>query len=122
MGSHPINLAIRFLLELAALYSLGLWGWRLTNNNFRFLWAVCLPLGMAILWGTFAVPDDPSRSGAAPIPTPGYLRLLLEILIFSISAWALNDLGYLKSMWMLIVVVSLHYLASFDRILWLLKL
>ena len=27
MSAHPINLALRFILELAALYALGYWGW-----------------------------------------------------------------------------------------------
>jgi hypothetical protein len=31
MGSHPINLAIRFLLEVAALTSTGMWGWRVSD-------------------------------------------------------------------------------------------
>jgi hypothetical protein len=28
MGSHPLNLAVRFALELSALAALGVWGWR----------------------------------------------------------------------------------------------
>jgi hypothetical protein len=32
MGSHPINLAIRFLLEVVALTSMGMWGWRASDG------------------------------------------------------------------------------------------
>ena len=28
MSAHPLNLALRFLLELAAWASMGYWGWK----------------------------------------------------------------------------------------------
>ena len=68
MGSHPINLALRFLLELSALFAMGVWGWRYSEGWLRFVLALSIPIIAAVLWGTFAVPDDPSRSGGAPIP------------------------------------------------------
>ena len=64
MGSHPINLAIRFLLELAALFALGLWGWNAYDGGEswqRILLMLGVPIAAALLWGLFAVPDDPSR-------------------------------------------------------------
>ena len=85
MGSHPINLAVRFLLEVVALGSMGLWGWTQHGGVGRWLWAIGLPLIAAIVWGTFAVPNDPSRSGEAPVVTSGILRLLIELLIFGIG-------------------------------------
>lgn len=121
MGSHPLNLAIRFALELCALASVGLWGWRQQQGWLRFLLAAGLPLLLAALWVTFAVPDDPSRSGNAPVPTPGALRLLLELGIFACAVWALHDLSYHTLTWVLGGVVLLHYITSYDRILWLLK-
>ncbi len=71
MGSHPINLAVRFILELTALVAAGMWGWHQSEGWLKFLLVITLPLLIAIVWGTFAVPDDPSRSGAAPIPISG---------------------------------------------------
>ena len=32
MGSHPINLTIRFLLEVVALVSVGMWGWKQSDG------------------------------------------------------------------------------------------
>ena len=119
MGSHPINLAIRFALELSALLSMGLWGWRSGSGWLRFALASLVPLVAAVLWGTLAVPDDPSRSGAAPIAVPGVVRLALELGIFAFAAWALHDSGFTRASWMLGIIVALHYLASYDRILWL---
>ncbi len=121
MGSHPINLAVRFLLELAALAALAVWGWKQGEAVWRTPLAVGIPVLFAIIWGTFAVPDDPSRSGKAPVAVPGALRLFLELLIFGLGTWALYDLGYLRLSWIMGVLVGIHYLVSYDRILWLLS-
>ena len=85
MGTHPINLAVRFLLEMAALISLGVWGWKVGDSWTRYILAIGIPLILAVGWGTFAVPDDPSRSGSAPVPVPGIIRLLLELGFFSVA-------------------------------------
>ena len=118
MGSHPINLTIRFLLEVVALLVMGLWGWRQPVGWLRFLLAPGIPIIVAVAWGTFAVPDDPSRSGAAPIAVPGLLRLTLELVIFVFAIWAVNDLGFRTLSWILAIIVTVHYLSSYDRILW----
>jgi hypothetical protein len=121
MGSNPINLTLRFLLELSALAAMGVWGWRQGENWSRLLFAVGIPLIAAVLWGTFAVPDDPSRSGKAPIPVPGILRLIIELAFFFFAVWALYDEGFTGFSWTLGILVILHYVASYDRILWLIK-
>jgi hypothetical protein len=119
MGSHPLNLAIRFLLELSALLAMGVWGWRQSEGWFSLLLALSVPIIAAVVWGTFAVPNDPSRSGAAPIPVPGILRLTIELAYFVFAAWALYDLGFKGLSWTLGIIVAFHYIISYDRILWL---
>ncbi len=57
MGSHPINLMIRFLLELIALGSVGYWGWKNYDGALQYILGIGLPIFMTIIWGTFAVPD-----------------------------------------------------------------
>ena len=121
MGSHPINLAIRFLLELSALLAMGVWGWRQSAGWLRFLLAIGIPIIAAAVWGTFAVAGDPSRSGAAPIAVPGILRLVIELAFFSFATWAIYDLGFTGLSWVLGIIVALHYIVSYDRILWLIK-
>lgn len=121
MGSHPVNLGFRFLLEIAAYLAMGYWGWTQHEGIWRYLWTVGLPLGWAILWGVFAVPEDPSRSGKAPVPVPGWIRLVLEFAYFATAVWALfaadqNQLGLVFG-----VLVLIHYALSYDRILWLLR-
>jgi len=118
MSSNPINLALRFLLEIAALVVLGLWGWQKGVGWVRFLFAFGLPLLAAILWATFRVPNDP---GAAPVAIPGMLRLAFEIALFSFSTWALFDMQRLTFAWLLGIITLLHYFTSYDRILWIIK-
>ena len=122
MGSNPINLFVRFLLELAALFAFGSWAWQQSDalglKLFFILLAVVIP---AALWGTFAVPNDPSRSGKAPVPVPGLVRLLLEWFFFAAAAWALFEAGKSQAGTILAAITLIHYLISYDRIIWLLK-
>jgi len=120
VGSHPLNLALRFLLELVALFSMSMWGWRTGEGWMRWVLAASIPIVAALLWGVFAVPDDPSRSGSAPIPVPGLLRLALEAAVFAVGVWALRDTGFLRSSLVFGLIVLIHYALSYDRIGWLL--
>ena len=121
MGSHPINLMIRFILELLALVSVGFWAWKSFDDPLQYILGIGLPILMTIIWGTFAVPDDPSRSGKAPIPVSGLVRLLLEFMFFALAVWALYDLKQDKLSYILGGIVIIHYLISYDRISWLLS-
>ena len=121
MGSHPINLAIRFILELSALASTGIWGWRQSDGWLRIVFAIGIPIILAAIWGTFAVPNDPSRSGSSPIATPGIVRLLLELVFFAFATWALYDIGFVKLSLVFGISTIAHYIISFDRILWLIS-
>lgn len=93
MGSHPANLAFRFLLEVAALIAVGRWGFHLVEAWPRYLLAIAIPVGLAVLWGTFAVPKDPSRSGNAPVPISRSLRLCLELVVFGPACWRSRPLA-----------------------------
>lgn len=118
MSSHPINLTVRFLLELTALAIVGYWGWNKGEGWFRFLLAIGLPLVMAVLWGVFRVPNDP---GSAIVAIPGILRLFLELSIFSFAVWALTDTHHYSLAWIFGIITFIHYATSFDRLLWMLK-
>ena len=121
MGSNPINLAFRFLLELVALFALGWWGWSQGEGPLRYLLVLGIPVLAAVLWGTFAVPDDPSRSGRAPVPVPGVVRLLLELSFFAVAVGALFAVQATTVGWLLGIAVCIHYALSYDRIRWLLR-
>lgn len=121
MGSHPLNLIIRFLLEIIALVSVGMWGWKQSNGGLRFFLAIAIPIIFAVIWGVFAVPNDPSRSGAAPIVTPGLIRLAIEFVFFALATWSFYDIGFIEISLVFGIVVVLHYVISYDRITWLIS-
>ena len=73
MGQHPINLAVRFFLELAALFSVGYWGWTQHEGLLRYLLAIGLPLVAAVAWATFRVANEP-HSGDPIIAVPGLVE------------------------------------------------
>lgn len=112
---------LRFLLEIAAITAVGIWGWKLGQEWSRFFWACMLPVLLMVVWGVFAVPEDPSRSGKAPIAVSGWLRLLIELGIFAFATWALYDLGFQITSMIFGGICLLHYIASYDRIQWLLS-
>jgi len=118
MSSHPINLAVRFLLELAALGIMGAWGWRQGEGWLRFLFGLGIPLVAATLWGVFRVPNDPGR---APVAVPGIVRLALEAAYFGLAVWALGDLGAVTWSWILGIILVIHYATSCDRLLRMIK-
>ncbi len=112
MNTNPVNLAIRFLLEIVMLIVFACWGWHSIEGWLRYITTAGLPLIAATLWGVFRIPNDPKP---APVAIPGVLRLLLEWVLFGLTAWALYDLGYTKSAIVMAVIVVLHYLVSYDR-------
>jgi hypothetical protein len=118
LGSNPVNLGLRFLLELAALAALGVWGWHTGEGWLRFVLAIGVPLVAAALWGIFRVPNDP---GNAVVAVPGVARLGLELVYFSLAVWGLFEAGYTSFAWILGITTGIHYLISYDRIVWLVR-
>jgi hypothetical protein len=81
------NLALRFLLELAALTTFGYWG--ATNGAGRvvsILLALGLPSIAAALWGLFISPKARFATGA-------FGRAFLGLLVFLLAAAALWSRG-----------------------------
>ena len=119
MGSHPINLFFRFILELCALTAIGIWSWKQSDGLLRFFLSIGIPIIIAAIWGVFAVPEDPSRSGSAPVVVSGIVRLLIELAIFAFAIWSLYNIGSVRLSRILGIAVLLHYFLSYDRINWL---
>lgn len=112
MNTNPINLAVRFVLELIMLVVLCLWGWRLGNGWERYVYAILFPVAAATLWGVFRIQNDPK---SAPVEIPGVIRLLLELGLFTLTMFGLRDLGYVTAAWVIAAIVIIHYLVSYDR-------
>lgn len=110
------NLALRFVLELAAWTGFAWGGWQLGS------W----PLGLGLLvlsiaaWGTFAVPGDPSRGGNAPVPVSGPARFAIEVVVLG-GGCVMFWLGGAQLIAIVLVVLNaIHLVFATDRIRWLL--
>lgn len=121
MNGKAVNLALRFVLEMASLVFMGVWGWQIKDSNLRFLPTVLIPLVAAAVWGIFAVPNDPSRSGKAPVPVYGIIRLIIEFFFFGFAVFCAHQAGYSRLSMFFGGSIVLHYAISFKRICWLLK-
>ncbi|MFF2087441.1 DUF2568 domain-containing protein [Nocardia sp. NPDC058176] len=120
MSLNPAMLATRFLLELVAIASFGVYGWRSFDSPWRYLLVVVLPVAAAALWGVFAVPDDPSRGGDVPVPVAGQVRLLVEVVVLFGGAAALWAAGLPRLALISAAVLVGYHLLAYDRVVWLL--
>lgn len=118
MSQNPLNLLVRFLLELCILAALGWWGWMHGSGAGRWLLAVGLPLCAALLWGAFRVPND---GGAPAVQVSGAVRLLIEAFLFASAAAALAGAGHRRLAVAFAATVLIHYAVSYDRVLSLLR-
>jgi hypothetical protein len=81
------NLALRFLLELAALAALGYWGVHAGQTlPLKIVLGVGAPLLLAVVWGTFAAPR-----AAIQLSRPA--TFLLGLLILELAALVLGLAG-----------------------------
>lgn len=78
-----LNLAVRFLLELAMLAALAYAGWQLPDQTAaQIVLAVLLPLGAAAVWGRWIAPKAARR-----LSDPS--KLAVELLLFLVTAGGL---------------------------------
>lgn len=76
------NLGIAFLLELAVLFAVGYWGFRLSVGlPLRLVAGLGTPVLMAVLWGLLAAPK-------ASFPLPGVAGVAFRIAWFGVGALA----------------------------------
>lgn len=118
MSQHPLNLALRFALEMAALFACAYWGWTQHEGMWRILWGVGLPLVVAAVWGALRAPDD---QGKGLYEVPGPVRLLTEWAIFALAVVLYAAAGRFAAASILGLLVILHYMASYDRVLRLIR-
>jgi len=115
-----MNDLLRLSLELWALVTYGYWGLNQSLGILNYMLMVAVPIVVAIIWGTFAVPNDPSRSGGALVPVPGVIRLFLEFLVFGFAFWIMYTMGLGPLSIIFGFLVILHYVLAHKRIRWLL--
>ena len=115
------NLVLRFFLEIGALSGYVYWGWSMHSGNGRYLWSIGLVLLVAVLWGVFRVPGDPSSGGDVIIAVPGVFRLVIELFVFGGSAFLMRQSGKEQYAIFFVILVLIHYIVGYQRILWLLE-
>jgi Protein of unknown function (DUF2568) len=97
------NLALRFVLELAALAAVGWWGWDVGGP----LLALAAVAGVAVVWGLFVAPKRrydlaaPLRLGVelavwlaagAALVVTGHAALAVAFVLLAVVSGALNQL------------------------------
>jgi hypothetical protein len=107
---RQLNLALKFLLELAALAAFGLWGASISDGVWAVLLAISLPVVAAALWGTLAAPKARRR-------LPLRRRIRFELSFFLFAAIALWQAG--SAMWAVafaaIALANALLLTAFDQ-------
>ncbi len=80
------NLALKFLLELAAIASFAVWGASTGSGAASILLAIAAPAVAIVLWGRFAAPRSVHRLALRP-------RLVFEAGVFGLAVVALLAAG-----------------------------
>ena len=109
-----INLGIRFLIELAVLIFIGIWGFTI-DGSILLKGAVGIggPLIVAILWGLFVAPK-----AIFSIPFPW--KIGVELVIFLFGIWAVYSRFELLAAFVLAAMMMLnssyvHYKINFSQ-------
>src|SRR5690606_6493062 len=117
MSQHPLNLAFRFLLEIAGLAAFAWWGWA-WGDPWRWPLAIGIPVLAMVIWGVFRTPGDNTANPNAPVPVHGIVRLGIEMAFFGLAVVALFTAGSSVLGAILAGLVTLHYILSWDRVMW----
>jgi hypothetical protein len=85
-GLKATNLALKFVLELAALAAFAYWGATIAGGFWAVLLAVAVPATAAFVWGLFAAPRASRRLDLAA-------RAPFELGVFGLAVLALFIAG-----------------------------
>ena len=91
----PLNLGLRFVLELCMLVALGIWGF---SEN--LVLGIAAPLAAAVVWGLWIAPKA-SRRLRDPV------RFAVELLLFGAAGAALAAAGHAVAAVVFLALVAL---------------
>ncbi len=116
-----VMLATRFLLELIGFGAIGWAGWQVGGGLVGGALAAVFVVAAGAAWGALTVPGDPARNPEPVIVVPGWARLLVELAIFGLAAWALWVFVSRAASETYLTALGIVTLVGWDRIWWLLK-
>lgn len=117
-----VMLATRFLLELIGFGAIGWAGWNLGGGGIGGgVMAALFVVAAGTAWGALTVPDDPARNPTPVIVVPGWARVLVEVAIFGLAAWALWVFVSRAASETYLTALGIVMLVGWDRIWWLLR-
>ena len=124
LTEHPGNRALHVALELGVWGAFGAWGYDRGSGAGRYALMVGLPLGTITTWTILGVPDDPWRPGIRSasqprVAIPGWSRLVYEVAVHGLAAWAFHDLGWTPGSVGMVSGTFVHYAVSYQRVAWL---
>jgi hypothetical protein len=104
------NLTLKFLLELAMIAALAIWGSTLGSGAVSVVAAIAAPAAAIVIWGLFAAPRSERRLRTAA-------RVPLELVLFGLAAAALASAGYVPAalVFAALVLVNAVLLTVFDQ-------
>jgi hypothetical protein len=83
---RPVNLTLRFILEVAALVAVGYWGWKTGEGAMRWVLMIGVVASVVVVWILF-VSRDPAIQTARPF------RLIIEFAVWFAAGAALYASG-----------------------------
>ena len=116
---HPAVAGFRFLLEVAALVFWGIVGWQIAGGIGRWVLVIVVPVGAAVVWGTFRAPGDHSADGGAPVAVHGAVRLAIEFVVL-LGAALLSTIVWRRTPGLILgALIVVHYATTPARVRWL---
>lgn len=94
----PLNLVLRFVLELCALLALAYTGLHATPAPIRVVLGVAFPAVAALLWSLFVAPKSALRA-------PPMVRYAAEALVFGGAVFGLSWVG--ETLWAAVLAAAI---------------
>ncbi|MFW6075378.1 MAG: YrdB family protein [Chloroflexota bacterium] len=124
MSNNPLNLALRFILEIVGVSIFAYWGWA-QGGWVRWPLAILLPMIAMTAWAVFRTPQDHPVNHTI-VAVPGVVRLALEIVFFGLVILALATVhANERADWLLLGLIAallIHYALSWDRLIRLVRM
>jgi hypothetical protein len=98
---------VSFLLEVALLIIAGYWGFQQGENVLmKYVFAIILPVFIAILWGIFAAPKSKKR-----LKNP--FRIIFKLTLFSLAVFFSYQMGLLLLAIIIAIITCINLVMAF---------